>query len=67
MKGGDRDRRAFEEAVGALSLIDHHVHGAFRGPLDPLTFERSITESDRALAPGVTPFDSQLGFAILRW
>ena len=67
MKGADRDRRAFEDAVGALSLIDHHVHGAFRGPLDPLTFERSITESDRALAPGVTPFDSQLGFAILRW
>ena len=67
MKGADRDRRAFEGAVGALSLIDHHVHGAFRGPLDPLTFERSITESDRALAPGVTPFDSQLGFAILRW
>ena len=67
MKGADRDRRALEEAVGALSLIDHHVHGAFRGPLDRTKFERSITESDRALAPGVTPFDSQLGFAILRW
>jgi len=67
VKGADRDRRAFEEAVGALLLIDHHVHGAFRAPLDPLAFERSITESDRALAPGVTPFDSQLGFAILRW
>ena len=32
-----------------------------------MTFERSITESDRALASGVTPFDSQVGFAILRW
>ena len=67
MKGAARDRRAFEEAIDALSLIDHHVHGAFRGPLDRTTFERSITESDRALAPGVTPFDSQVGFAILRW
>ena len=67
MTGSDRDRRALEEAVGALSLIDHHVHGAFRGPLDRMTFERSITESDRAPAPGVTPFDSQVGFAILRW
>ncbi len=67
MTGADRDRRALEEAIGTLSLIDHHVHGAFRGPLDRMTFERSITESDRALAPGVTPFDSQVGFAILRW
>ena len=67
MNGPDRERRAFEEAVGALSLIDHHVHGAFRGPLDRTTFERSITESDRALAAGVTSFDSQVGFAILRW
>jgi len=67
VNGADRERRAFEEAVGALSLIDHHVHGAFRGPLDRMTFERSITESDRALAAGVTSFDSQVGFAILRW
>ena len=66
MTGADRDRSALEEAIGALSLIDHHVHGAFRGPLDRMTFERSITESDRALG-GVTPFDSQVGFAILRW
>jgi len=67
VKGSDRDRRAFEEAVGALSLIDHHVHGAFRRPLDRIAYERSITESDRAIAPGVTAFDSQVGFAILRW
>lgn len=67
MKGSDRDRRAFEEAVEALSLIDHHVHGAFGLPLDQTSFERSITESDRAIAPGVTSFDSQVGFAILRW
>lgn len=67
MKGPERDARTFEEAVGALSLIDHHVHGAFRVPLNRGAFERSITESDRAIAAGTTSFDSQLGFAILRW
>jgi uncharacterized protein len=67
VKGPERDARTFEEAVNALSLIDHHVHGAFRVPLNRVAFERSITESDRAIAAGTTSFDSQLGFAILRW
>ena len=67
MKGPERDVREFEDAVNALSVIDHHVHGAFRVPLDRVAFERSITESDRAAATGTTSFDSQLGFAILRW
>lgn len=57
----------FEEAVTTLSLIDHHVHGAFRVALNRVAFERSITESDRAIAAETTSFDSQLGFAILRW
>jgi predicted TIM-barrel fold metal-dependent hydrolase len=63
----DRDALAFEETLRELPLIDHHVHGAFRVPLDRRAFERSITESDRASAPAVTSFDSQVGFAILRW
>jgi predicted TIM-barrel fold metal-dependent hydrolase len=63
----DRDALSFEEALRELPLIDHHVHGAFRVPLDRMAFERSITESDRASVPGVTSFDSQVGFAILRW
>lgn len=67
MKGPERDARTFEEAVDALPLIDHHVHGAFRVPLNRVAFERSITESDRAIAAGTTSFDSQLGFAVLRW
>jgi hypothetical protein len=67
VKGPEQDARTFEEAVNALSLIDHHVHGAFRVPLNRVAFERSITESDRAIAAGTTSFDSQLGFAILRW
>jgi len=67
VRGAARDRHAFAEAVEALSLVDHHVHGAFRGALERTAFERSITESDRAIAPGTTPFDSQVGFAIRRW
>ena len=67
MTGSDREGRAFEEAVATLPLIDHHVHGAFRVAPDRAAFERSITESDRGIAPGTTPFDSQVGFAILRW
>lgn len=67
MRGFDRERRTFEETVASLSLVDHHVHGAFRVPLDRIAFERSITESDRASALGVSSFDSQVGFAILRW
>jgi len=65
--GAERDARTFEEAVNALPLIDHHVHGAFRVSLNRVAFERSITESDRGLAAATTSFDSQLGFAILRW
>jgi uncharacterized protein len=54
-------------ALDALPLVDHHVHGALRVPLDRARFERTITESDRAPAPGLSMFDSQIGVAILRW
>jgi hypothetical protein len=67
VKGLDRDALTFEEAIEALSLVDHHVHGAFRMPVDRVAFERSISESDRASVAGQTSFDSQVGFAILRW
>ena len=67
MSQGDRGARAFEESVEELPLVDHHVHGALRIPLDREAFERVITESDRGLAPGTSAFDSQIGFAIRRW
>jgi hypothetical protein len=67
VKGPERDGQKFEEAVNALPLIDHHVHGAFRVSLNRVAFEQSITESDRGIAAATTSFDSQLGFAILRW
>lgn len=55
------------EALEALSLVDHHVHGVFSIPVDRPAFEQAITESDRPLPPDTTQFDSQVGFAVLRW
>src|SRR5579863_5013121 len=54
-------------AVGALALVDHHVHQALGGDVPRAAFEEQITESDRPAPPGTTQFDSQLGFAIRRW
>ena len=54
-------------AVGAIALVDHHVHPALAAELSHGEFEELITESDRPLPPGMTRFDSQLGVAIRRW
>ncbi len=53
--------------IGALALVDHHVHSALAGELDAAEFEELITESDRPVPAGMTQFDSQLGMAIRRW
>ncbi len=58
---------AVEPEVGALALVDHHVHPALAAETGPAEFEQLITESDRPLPPGLTQFDSQLGVAIRRW
>ena len=50
-----------------LQLVDHHVHGATKGPLDRAAFEQLITESDRPVPPWMSTFDSQLGLAIRRY
>jgi predicted TIM-barrel fold metal-dependent hydrolase len=55
------------EHLASLSLVDHHVHGVVKGPLDRAGFERLITESDRPVPPWMTTFDSQLGLAIRRY
>jgi uncharacterized protein len=62
-----RDGGAVDEAVGALALVDHHVHPVLATELARGDFEELITESDRPVPPGTTRFDSQLGFAIRRW
>lgn len=54
-------------AVAALPLVDHHVHGAGRTPLDRAAFEDGLTESRWPAPPGTTQLDSQVGFAVRRW
>lgn len=56
----------FVRAIEELPLVDHHVHGATAHDLSRKAFEEMITESDRPTPEWMTPFDSQLGFAILR-
>jgi uncharacterized protein len=54
-------------AVGAIALVDHHVHPALATELSLGELGELITESDRPGPPGVSRFDSQLGVAIRRW
>jgi uncharacterized protein len=56
-----------DAAVGAIALVDHHVHPALATGLSLAELEELITESDRPVPPGTTRFDSQLGVAIRRW
>jgi uncharacterized protein len=56
-----------DTAVGAVRLVDHHVHGALRGTPDRAALEQLLTESDRPVPPWMTMFDSPLGLAIRRW
>ena len=53
--------------IGALALVDHHVHPALTAETGPAEFEALLTESDRPPPAGLTQFDSQLGVAIRRW
>jgi uncharacterized protein len=55
------------DAAAALALVDHHAHPALGSGLSLAGFEELITESDRPPPAGTTWFDSQLGFAVLRW
>ena len=54
--------------VAGLTLVDHHVHGAYRsdGPED--RFQNALNEANNAplIDPGQV-YDSQLGFAVRRW
>jgi uncharacterized protein len=61
------DGRELDAAVGAIALVDHHVHPALVAELSPGELGELITESDRPLPPGTSRFDSQLGVAIRRW
>jgi uncharacterized protein len=63
--GGPRGE--LDAAVGAIALVDHHVHPALATELSLGELGELITESDRPAPPGVSRFDSQLGVAIRRW
>ena len=65
--GDDGPPAELDAAVGAIALVDHHVHPALATELSHGEFEELITESDRPVPPGTTRFDSQLGVAIRRW
>jgi predicted TIM-barrel fold metal-dependent hydrolase len=56
------------EYVEGIPLVDHHVHGAFLGPVTRDRFENALNEGSTDALPGfVSGFDSQLGFAVRRW
>ncbi|MBA0051116.1 amidohydrolase [Streptomyces sp. AJS327] len=53
--------------LAELRLTDHHVHSALRAhPDSAADLAGFLTESDRPPPEHVTPFDSQLGFAVRR-
>src|SRR3954452_7938899 len=65
---GDRVPGALAEHLRAVALIDHHVHGAFNGPVDRRGFEAAINEGSTDPVPDfMTQFDSPLGLSIRRW
>ena len=50
-----------------MGLIDHHCHSVVSDDLSDEAFAALLTESDRAPAPGTSPWDSALGLAVRRW
>ncbi|MDJ1137549.1 amidohydrolase family protein [Streptomyces iconiensis] len=48
-------------------LVDQHCHGVLRSGPDRGTFESYLTEAQVPPPPGVSFFDTQLGFAVRRW
>jgi predicted TIM-barrel fold metal-dependent hydrolase len=56
------------EFVEQLTLVDHHVHGAFRTDGPESRFQNALNEANpEPLTRPDSAYDSQLGFAIRRW
>ncbi|WP_230421000.1 amidohydrolase family protein [Actinomadura soli] len=55
------------EHLESLRLIDHHCHGVLGRDLDHAEFGELLTEAESAGPPGVSMFDTQVGFALRRW
>ena len=63
MSAGER----LAELIARVPLVDHHVHGALRASPTRGGFESMLNEGLPGEPPAsMTPFDSQLGFAIRR-
>ncbi|MEU9874279.1 amidohydrolase family protein [Actinomadura sp. NPDC048021] len=55
------------EYLESLRLVDHHCHGVLGEDLGRTAFEEALTEAETAGPPGVSMFDTQVGFALRRW
>ncbi|MEO3830127.1 amidohydrolase family protein [Actinomadura sp. B10D3] len=55
------------EYLESLPLVDHHCHGVLGENLGRTRFEELLTEAETAGPPGVSMFDTQVGFALRRW
>ncbi|QXJ20348.1 amidohydrolase family protein [Actinomadura graeca] len=55
------------EWLESIGLADHHCHGVLGRDLGRAEFEALLTEAETGGPPGVSPFDSQIGFALRRW
>lgn len=58
-------RRALDEHLAGVSLVDNHVHGFWTSTTDRARFENGLNEANtEPLADFDSGFDTQLGFAI---
>ncbi|MDR6505950.1 amidohydrolase family protein [Arthrobacter oryzae] len=59
---------AFPDFVEQVSLIDHHVHGAFHSDSDEARFQNALNEgNNEPLAHPEDTYNTQIGLAIRRW
>ena len=59
---------SFADFVEHVSLVDHHVHGAFQADGDEARFQNALNEGNNE--PLTTPedtYNTQIGLAIRRW
>jgi uncharacterized protein len=52
--------------LDGVPLVDHHCHSVVADDLDQDRFEALLTEGEGP-APGLSAFDSRLGFSVRRW
>ncbi|WP_104137753.1 amidohydrolase family protein [Arthrobacter sp. ZGTC131] len=59
---------SFADFVEQVSLVDHHVHGAFQADGDEARFQNSLNEgNNEPLTQPDDTYNTQVGLAIRRW